>query len=318
MRRYHTQLLLILLLAITMQSAAIGSDYSNMIVEHYGEDRGLPNNIVNCSLKGRDGFLWFGTWYGLSRFDGTKFYTYNKAIFHNSNQPPRKIESMVEDANGNIWIKTLDWKLYIFYKETEIFRSVYDEIKPYSHNIQVIKIQRTVDGNVMLLTKDKELLLGNTDKVGSIKIQQLIKPSGSVNPFSFQLQKNIVSETRNYISWEGMDYSISTIRKASSAMFLNVLKCENFTCAYQRGKYELYVGCNDGKIYLIDALHCKIKQLFSATNRITNIVAVSSKDVYFTVAGKGSYRNGRLISLSLSANTSASYVDRYGKLWTPI
>ena len=315
MRRYHTQLLLILLLAITMQSAATGSDYSNMIVEHYGEDRGLPNNIVNCSLKSRDGFLWFGTWYGLSRFDGTKFYTYNKAIFRNSNQPPRKIESMVEDANGNIWIKTLDWKLYIFYKGTEIFRSVYDEIKPYSHNIQVIKIQRTADGSVMLLTKDKELLLGYTDKVGSIKIHRLIKPNGSVNPFSLQLQKNIISETRNYISWEGMNYTIKTIRKASAAILLNSLKAENFTCAYQRGKYELYAGCEDGKVYLIDALHGKVKQLFSAKKEITNIVAVSPTDIYITVAGKSSYRNGRLINLSLSTNISASYVDRYGKLW---
>lgn len=27
--------------------------YPNMIVEHYTAERGLPNNIVNCTLKGR-------------------------------------------------------------------------------------------------------------------------------------------------------------------------------------------------------------------------------------------------------------------------
>ena len=26
--------------------------YPNMIVEHYTAERGLPNNIVNCTLKG--------------------------------------------------------------------------------------------------------------------------------------------------------------------------------------------------------------------------------------------------------------------------
>ena len=29
--------------------------YPNMIVEHYTAERGLPNNIVNCTLKGQDG-----------------------------------------------------------------------------------------------------------------------------------------------------------------------------------------------------------------------------------------------------------------------
>ena len=47
--------------------------YPNMIVEHYTAERGLPNNIVNCTLKGQDGFIWFGTWYGLCSFDGSKF-----------------------------------------------------------------------------------------------------------------------------------------------------------------------------------------------------------------------------------------------------
>ena len=51
--------------------------YPNMIVEHYTAERGLSNNIVNCTLKGQDGFVWFGTWYGLCSFDGTKFRSYD-------------------------------------------------------------------------------------------------------------------------------------------------------------------------------------------------------------------------------------------------
>ena len=51
--------------------------YPNMIVEHYTAERGLPNNIVNCTLKGQDGFIWFGTWYGLCSFDGSKFRSYD-------------------------------------------------------------------------------------------------------------------------------------------------------------------------------------------------------------------------------------------------
>lgn len=92
--------------------------YPNMIVEHYTAERGLPNNIVNCTLKGQDGFIWFGTWYGLCSFDGSKFRSYdNHDGFYSTDIPPRKIQRIVEDKNGFLWIKTIDRKLYLFDKE---------------------------------------------------------------------------------------------------------------------------------------------------------------------------------------------------------
>ena len=67
--------------------------YPSMIVEHYTAERGLPNNIVNCTLKGSEGFVWFGTWYGLCSFDGTKFRSYdNRDGFYSADIPPRKIQ----------------------------------------------------------------------------------------------------------------------------------------------------------------------------------------------------------------------------------
>ena len=43
---------------------------ATVISQHYTTAEGLPSNNVMCALKDRDGFLWFGTWYGLCRFDG--------------------------------------------------------------------------------------------------------------------------------------------------------------------------------------------------------------------------------------------------------
>ena len=147
--------------------------YPNMIVEHYTAERGLPNNIVNCTLKGQDGFIWFGTWYGLCSFDGSKFRSYdNHDGFYSTDIPPRKIQRIVEDKNGFLWIKTIDRKLYLFDKRHESFHAVYDDVKEYSENIQIIKIQTTEDGDVLLLTKDKSLLRAYTDKEGKITLKQ--------------------------------------------------------------------------------------------------------------------------------------------------
>ena len=46
-------------------------------------------------------------------------------------------------------------------------------MKEYSENIQIIKIQTTEDGDVLLLTKDKSLLRAYTDKEGKITMKQL-------------------------------------------------------------------------------------------------------------------------------------------------
>lgn len=39
---------------------------NNMQVAHYSTKEGLPHDIMLCSLKSEDSFLWFGTWFGLS------------------------------------------------------------------------------------------------------------------------------------------------------------------------------------------------------------------------------------------------------------
>ena len=114
-------LLFIVSLTIILTSNA---SVSNMIVEHYTVKHGLPNNAVSCTLKDKDGFVWLGTWYGLCRFDGQKFYTYNKQQTSTDELPPRKIQHILEDKKQNLWVKTIDHKLYVFNKKTEQFHAI--------------------------------------------------------------------------------------------------------------------------------------------------------------------------------------------------
>jgi len=171
-----------------------------------------------CVLKDQDGFMWFGTWYGLCRFDGGKFVTFNKPLKADSDIPPRKIESMVEDANGRFWLKTVDWKLYIYDRRTECFHAVNDELKQHTHHLQIIKIQRTEEGQVLLLTKDKTLLLASTDNQGKVEIRKLIDAKGKIDPQTLQLQEDIIGETRDYQVFIGCDYRIFYQRKGKGPL----------------------------------------------------------------------------------------------------
>lgn len=93
----------------------------NVIVEHYSKNQGLLNNMVSMTEKDSDGFMWFATWYGLCRFDGEKVLTYNHYQLDHD-VPPRKIQYIIDDAKGFIWINTIDHKLYLLIKRKNVLR----------------------------------------------------------------------------------------------------------------------------------------------------------------------------------------------------
>ena len=210
----------ILLTAIGLVALGAGRAQTTptVISEHYTTAQGLPSNNVLCTLRSSDGFLWLGTWYGLCRFDGGKFVTYNKPVKAASDNPPRKIESMAEDAQGTLWLKTVDWKLYTFNPRTLHFHAVDNELKKYATNLQVIKIQRDDEGHVLLLTKDKTLLMANTDKKGNVHIQKLADAKGRIDPQTLQLREDIIQKTKDYLVYVGRDYRIFTLRKGKGSL----------------------------------------------------------------------------------------------------
>jgi signal transduction histidine kinase/ligand-binding sensor domain-containing protein len=63
---------------------------------------GLPHNAVTAITQTRDGYLWFGTYDGLARFDGASF-----TVFDNNNTPEMRssrVISLFEDSEGRLWI----------------------------------------------------------------------------------------------------------------------------------------------------------------------------------------------------------------------
>ena len=69
-------------------------------------DHGLPQNTVQAFCHAHDGFLWLGTRFGLARFDGHTFQTFQPTeipAFRDGS-----IIALAEDARGTLWIATQD------------------------------------------------------------------------------------------------------------------------------------------------------------------------------------------------------------------
>ena len=61
--------------------------------------------MTSCSVRGRDGFLWFGTNVGLVKYDG---YTYRKFGAGPDTLPGSYVSAIYADRGGWIWIGTPD------------------------------------------------------------------------------------------------------------------------------------------------------------------------------------------------------------------
>lgn len=87
-------------------------------VRHYSVSDGLSQNTVMAILQDRDGFMWFGTWDGLNRFDGYEFRTYKPTLFDETLSSNR-IDVLYEDSLGYIWMRTYSGAYYRLDKHTE-------------------------------------------------------------------------------------------------------------------------------------------------------------------------------------------------------
>ena len=141
MRKFQLNFLLFLLALFAFVSTATAQYRS----ENWTTENGLPQNSVTAILQAKDGYIWFGTFGGLVRFDGIKF-----KIFNTINAPAIKsnrITGLFEGKDGTIWIGTQYGNL-ISYKD-EIFTSVLEPPTTSRAGIGVICVDR--DGSIWFI-----------------------------------------------------------------------------------------------------------------------------------------------------------------------
>jgi len=300
-----------------------------MIVQDYTTENGLLHNTVFCALKDADGFMWFGTWYGLTSFDGVKFKSYNNRDDYNTDIPPLKLQTIVEANDGNLWIKTIDHKLYFFDKRSELFYDVFNVIKKkYSVSNKIIKIQKTETGNLLLLTKNKDLLKATSEGNGKLEVSLLYN---SQSKREHKLMNNLLIEDATYLNWIGLDYKIISCKKGNAlkskpADFILrkiVLNTgQEFTCAYLSGDI-LWLGDSYGNIYKVDYKNGNVaKSTIIQGSSVQNIVSANGKNLFISINNKGVFEYDdrttavrKVIPLNGKDIVTNSYIDSYDKLW---
>lgn len=94
---------------------------ANFRFEQIKAELGLDQGTITAILQDRKGFMWFGTWLGLAKYDGyeVRFFKQSAGTGLGSN----KVTALLEDRKGRLWVGTSNAGLYLFDREKERFIS---------------------------------------------------------------------------------------------------------------------------------------------------------------------------------------------------
>lgn len=98
---------------LLMLAQPLQADQALLRFHQYTADDGLAQNTVMAIAQDRYGFMWFGTWEGLSRFDGYEFKVFRAIVDDPTSITNNRINAIITDAAGDLWVETGDSR-YLF------------------------------------------------------------------------------------------------------------------------------------------------------------------------------------------------------------
>jgi hypothetical protein len=77
---------------------------SDYLIKSFRVDQGLAHPNVRSIVKDTSGFLWIGTFDGMSRFDGNEFVNYRHSPADSGSIPPNEVKKLCVDHKNRLWL----------------------------------------------------------------------------------------------------------------------------------------------------------------------------------------------------------------------
>ena len=122
---------LLTLITLGMSCMPLNAQKLQAALSHYSVDDGLTSNTIAHIIRDDYGYLWIGTWNGLSRFDGFNFFNYETGnasgipLLHN------RIMDMVADGSQNIWMRMYDGHIFVLNRRTDTIINPLEDMEGY-------------------------------------------------------------------------------------------------------------------------------------------------------------------------------------------
>ncbi|MGN0021063.1 MAG: two-component regulator propeller domain-containing protein [Sphingobacterium hotanense] len=84
------------------------AQFLSLKFDHITSENGLPHNTIHGIAKDKYGFMWFGTWSGLCRYDGYQIKIYRYDAQNPNTIANNRIHNILRDSKGDLWVATFE------------------------------------------------------------------------------------------------------------------------------------------------------------------------------------------------------------------
>ncbi len=278
-RFFHVLLMVLLLWGPTSVEAAHDADYEGRVFladytqTLYDDEGVIPVSEVNTILQTSDGYLWFGGYQGLMRYNGidTRVYTPEDGF------PSFNVNVLYEDAAGQLWIGTNNGGIvryrdngFTIFELTEGLPSslVRDIAEDEAGNIYVATAAGlaviSADDIVTVWSDCQNLLLTHLEYIGENQFIGLLNDGEIILLAGGKIQKRFDKDyfgeaqpTSLFVS-AGSDVYIGTMddtlyltnRQLSSHQTITIPGRLTLNCVYQDHDGRTWIGADNGIGYL--------------------------------------------------------------------
>jgi len=298
---------------------------------HYSVEDGLSEGEVLSMHQDRNGYMWFGTFDGLNRFDGVNFKVYKSGFNRYSSLTNNRVDKIIEDEYGYLWILTNNGDAHRFDTQKELFIN----FKGSSNNISADQspIQQIFcfsEGETWLTTENGgcvRIISSKTSDTYKIDYFQIAVKGSSKTKISA-----IHKDKENSI-WILTSNGISVLRKGQKSVekISQIDKSSNQAILpfYSFFEFEdqIWFGSGSGEIFAytfanrsFEAIKTGVKSRIIAIKPLNQReeIILTSDDGFFilnrTTRERKYFRKENNSSIPTNKMISV-YVDKFGEAW---
>lgn len=227
----------------------------------YSKSEGLVQNTVTNSLEDAQGFMWFSTFEGLSRFDGYEFKNYRHSRKDPNSLPNNFTKKLLLDSTGNLWVATQNGLAK--------YNALRDNFTNYNKNNSqlasndIFAIALDKDGNLLVSTAENLYLyddLANSFLPFTVNGESL---PADIKVIYSEPDKTWLGSLANGIFL--LEHSTNTLFSLKKTNPWNLSINANFIYDFKKIGDDYWLGTDDGA-YKVDASLSSVKRLHTQSS----------------------------------------------------
>lgn len=255
-----------LVLFMTWVAMAYPSE-KNIRIQHFGENDGFSEALVQHMMQDTFGYIWLATWDGLYRYDGYRFSNFKAQPGDHCPLETNRIAYIEEDADHNIICYSND-RFYLFNRKTRQFSVHHPEqgkkIHPYKPSAEArrciggIRQFDNVSYSILLEDSQKGIWIYSYRGLERISIVPAIIRPETLGSDSEEVISAVYTDKRGrlwsadkngYVRVKGNDGTVAFLGADGSIQTDSVRFGRSAYCFYEDSKGCVWIGCKPDGLF---------------------------------------------------------------------